>query len=353
MKLIHWQAIVVMSFLTSALFLSCGGEKVEAPDVSNIQVDYDILRSEQDLMRLDTNDVLVNLEALMAKDSAFYDIYFSNVLRVPLNRLNEEERAKFVKGFIRDDRIQRISHEVDSVFTDFSDMKPDFKEAFQYLKYYFPKKQTPDLYTFISEYSVQRFIFEDGPDKDGLGIGLDMFLGEDYPYLDYTGGNASFSKYLARRFNKRHMVKKVMETVVDDMLQDVRGDRLLDKMIHNGKKLYILQLLLPNASKQVIMEYTQDQLEWCEDNEAEMWAFFFNEELFYSTDINKISKLVNPSPNSSGMPPEAPGRTANYMGWQIVKAFMKRNPNVTLDELIAMEDSQKILEKSKYKPKRK
>ena len=75
--------------------------------------------------------------------------------------------------------------------------------------------------------------------------------------------------------------------------------------------------------------------------------------MFYSTDINKITKLVSPSPHSSGMPQEAPGQTANYMGWKIIKAYMERYPEKTLKDLVTLGDSQKILVDSKFKPKRK
>jgi hypothetical protein len=52
------------------------------------------------------------------------------------------------------------------------------------------------------------------------------------------------------------------------------------------------------------------------------------------------------------MPPESPGRTANWIGWQIVKSYMRRNPANTLDDLILEKDAQAILDASKYKPRR-
>jgi len=61
--------------------------------------------------------------------------------------------------------------------------------------------------------------------------------------------------------------------------------------------------------------------------------------------------LVDHSPNSPGMPSDAPGRTANWTGWQIVKAYMKRNPKITLSQLIEETDAQQILTKAKYKPR--
>jgi uncharacterized protein YjaZ len=77
-----------------------------------------------------------------------------------------------------------------------------------------------------------------------------------------------------------------------------------------------------------------------------------NRDVVYETNFKKIAKLITPSPNSPGMPPESPGETGNYIGWQIIKQFMKRNPEVSVAQMIGMKDAQMILDKSKYKPKR-
>ncbi|MBK8388862.1 MAG: hypothetical protein IPL23_05995 [Saprospiraceae bacterium] len=53
------------------------------------------------------------------------------------------------------------------------------------------------------------------------------------------------------------------------------------------------------------------------------------------------------------MPIEAPGRTANYIGLQIVKKYMESDDVLTLDALIENKDVQKILDSSGYKPKKK
>ena len=110
--------------------------------------------------------------------------------------------------------------------------------------------------------------------------------------------------------------------------------------------------LLPYTQDSIIIEYTEDQLNWCDENQIQIWAYFLKEDLFYETDNNKINKLVNPAPNHPNMPPEAPGRTGNYIGWKIVEAFMQRQPDMTLSDLVAYEDEQKILEISKYKPRK-
>ena len=64
----------------------------------------------------------------------------------------------------------------------------EYEQAFKFLKYYFPELPTPKVTTFISEYSVAAFIYGEGD----LGLGLDFFLGSNYPYARYNPNNPNF-----------------------------------------------------------------------------------------------------------------------------------------------------------------
>jgi hypothetical protein len=101
------------------------------------------------------------------------------------------------------------------------------------------------------------------------------------------------------------------------------------------------------------MEVSAQQWDWLVDNEKEIFSFFLQESLFYDSNWQKIRKYVEYSPNSPGMPIEAPGRTGAWLGWQIVKALMKKNPSLTLTEMIQRVDAKQFLTDSGYKPPRK
>lgn len=341
---------IVVWFGFLLLFYACNKDHVNAPDVSNIDGSFELIRMEQSIMNMDTNNIENELRNLVAHNSEFMDIYLTNIMGFTSEE-NPEADINNVRGFITAPNIKELYQKVDSEYQNMEEIQDEFTTAFQYYKYYFPERNIPDIYTFISEFSLQQFLFLDDEGKDAIGIGLDLFLGEDFPYQNYFPNNPAFSAYLVRRFNKDHIVKKSMEALVEDIMGPNRGNNLLEKMIHNGKKIYILDHLLPYTNDTIIMEYTPEQLAWCKENELEMWAYLLKEDLFYETQINKINKLVNPSPNSPGMPSEAPGRTGNYMGWKIVETFMKRNPEMTIQELINFADAQRLLDISKFKPK--
>lgn len=334
------------------LVLSCSDDGVDepAPDVSNISADFDLYRFDQQMYAITEDNVEQNLSKLVQDYKSFSDIYFTNIL--PLKVEETDDLMTNFKQFLAEDGVDKLADTIQEVFEDMTDIQEEYKQASKYLKYYFPLEEMPDVYTFYSGFAMQRFIFSDDEGKDAIGIGLDMFLGSDFDYKSIDPSNPNFSDYLTRSFNKDHMVKKSVDLTVDELVGPPSGIRLIDYMIHAGKKLYITKQILPFKHDSVIIEYTADQIDWCEDNELEMWSFFFDKDLFYETNANKISKYVRESPHSPGMPPSSPGRTADYLGWQIVKNFMSKNPDLLLQDLIDFKDSQKILEMSKYKPRR-
>lgn len=336
----------------SLIIWSCESEQKEfIPDVSDISISQEIVRFDQLLSQLDTNNLKSEIEMLKAKYPHFTDIYFKNVL--PFDLANQKSFLENLRGYLGDERILKLQDTVAIVFQDFEDGPlAKLEDGMKFMKYYFNDFQAPNVYTFTSEYTYQKFIFEDAK-KDGIGIGLDMFLGRDYDYKSIDPNNPAFSQYLTKTFSKEYIPKMMMEILVNDRLGRAPGSRLIDHMIHNGKQLYILKKVLPETPDSILFEYTKEQTEWVKSNELEMWAFFFDQNLFYESNTMKINKYINPSPNSPGMPESAPGRTANYMGYQIVKAYMKKYPQTTLDELIALKDSQKLMDKSRYKPKQK
>ena len=343
-KLTLFTALAIFIFA----FSSCTSEeKVFIPDVSDIEVPVEVRRFDQALFSLDTNQLETVLPELEKQYGEFSAIFFGQLLGSTDPRIAPMGHFPYVKGFITHPFVQKLADTTQIVYGDFSKQEAEFRQAFQFLKYYFPQLPTPDITTFVSEFSIANFIYG----EQSLAVGLDFFLGNDYPYQVYNANNPNFSDYLVRSNTPDHLVMKTLVPLVEDLLGEVEGNRLIDYMVHNGKKLYVLDQLLPYASDTVIVEYTPAQLEWCKGNEFEMWAYFLEQDMLYSSKYQDFRKMIEHSPHSPGMPPEAPGRTANWLGWQMVKAYMKRNPETTLPQLIAIKDAQEILDRSKYRPK--
>lgn len=337
--------LITLSFL---LILGCKNDQQDLPDIDQSDIDFKFIEFDKALFSLDINDLEKDLKATAKKHPAFTKLYFESIL--PIQDSTGNNSIKILTEILSDPTLKSLQDTVDLVF-DKSKLKSEFEEAFKYARHYLPGLKPPNIYTLISGFAYQRFLLED-EEGEALGVGLDFFLGEDYPYKKIDPKNPSYSDYQTRSFNKDHIVKKSLEMWIEDKIPPPASNNLVAHMINNGKKIYILDQLLPTASDTVIMEYSKAQLAWAESNQLKIWSFFFDQDLFYETNLRKLNKYINPGPDSPGMPPEAPGRIANYMGWQIVKAYMGKHPEISLDMLILENDAQKILDLSKYKPRK-
>ena len=59
-----------------------------------------------------------------------------------------------------------------------------------------------------------------------------------------------------------------------------------------------------------------------------MWRYFIENEIFYSDDPKLIPRFINPAPFSKfylEIDNESPGRVGAWIGWQIVRSYMKNN----------------------------
>jgi hypothetical protein len=319
-----------------------------APDVKHIDIQLKINRFEQDFFALDTSDIASGLKKLQTTYGEFADIYFTRIVPAFDPRIAANGPEAYIKGFISHPEIQKLNAICSEKYKDFDPWEKAFVQTFKYLRHYFPDIPTPELTTFISEYSLGCFIYK----EQSLAIGLDFFLGADYPYQKFNPENPNFSQYLTRTFNDEHLVLKTLLPLVADLAGPPPGEKLLDHIIHNGKQLLVLEKLLPQVPDSILMEVTSAQAEWLSSNEKNIWAFFLSEDLLYNSDWQKIRKYVEYSPGSPGMPAEAPGRTGNWIGWQIAKAYLKKYPSTTLPALLALNDSQEFLRRSGYKPPR-
>ncbi len=332
--------------LIASTFSSCTLNKGKnIPDVSHIDVNLKIHRFEKDLFTLDTLNMDQSMDSLRAKYSTFADFYFDIILGTMGANRNTSSFNDYISGFINFPPVKKLYDTTMQAFPDLDFIEKELTQGFQYLNYYIPNYPIPKIYTMISEY---RFGVVLPPDEHAVAIGLDLFFGPDYPV--YYQNPPALPKYITQNLKRENIPVKVFKALTEDYLGDPAGNRLIDQMIHNGKKLYLLDLLLPRTPDSLKLEFTAEQTEWCKDNESEMWFYFISEELLYEEDFKIIRKFVEHSPHSPGMPPEAPGRTANFIGWQIVNTYMQKFPETTINDLLQLNDAQAFLDKAKYRP---
>jgi len=321
------------------------------PDISNISIDFKWVRFEKELFALDTNKLEAELQELIQKYPAFSKLYFTQI--VPMTDQIDTIQAEFsvaLAEFLSDPFTRDLYQKTEGVFNEDQDIIKSLKRSAQLMKYYFPDEKDPVFYSLISNFNYANFIFSDKNHANGIGISLEYFLGSEMNYKILDPKNPVFSDYLTRCFNKEHVFKKTWDSYISDKLAEPPSGKFIDYLIHRGKKLYILQKLVPDIQDTVLFEFTPKQLDWCNKNRVEIWSYFLSGSMLYSTEFLQFNKYINPSPNAPGMPEDAPGQTGSYIGYYLVQAYMRRHPEVSLIDLITQEDAQLILRESRFKP---
>ena len=178
-------------------------------------------------------------------------------------------------------------------------------------------------------------------------IALDTYLGADH---DFYGG---LSKYLRQNFESSQIVSDLATQYAEQHIFQTRRKTLLDEMIYFGKILYFKDIMIPFKEDEEKLGYTKEQLEWAITNESNIWRFFVEKESLFDSSPKLVERFINPAPFSKfnlELDGESPGRLGQYMGWQIVRAYMKNN-DATLQQLLEA-DAEDIFNNSRFKPRK-
>jgi hypothetical protein len=330
---------IPFAFLLVLIFFSCR-QSERIPDVSQIIVDPSIVRFEEKLFEADTQEIEATLQGLINMYPEFSEVFLHQIIADPSYGNNMTASASV---FVRDSFIRELYQTCRRQYSDFSRPEKELKQALRFFKYYFPDKPVPDIYTCVTGFEVGSFTIG----EKILGIGLDFYLGAEYPYYPPD----LFPVYIRQTMSSDYLVAKSVQALVANYVGEINGTRLLDFMIRNGIELYIKQKLLPETPEEIIHEYTSEQMEWLKANESQIWAYLLQEDLLYSIDYRSYQKMITPSPNVPKMHPEAPGRVANWIGMRIIERYIERNQALSLTDLLMETDPQKILTESRYKPR--
>lgn len=335
------------SIVTAFLFLvltACSNKKI--PDVSNIKVDLTVQRFEKDFFAMDTSNIDQSLQLLHQKYPVFLQDYVFNILGLPSQPDSSVVVVQNIKAFISS--YVPVNDSANNVFKDFTSIEKDVKRGLQFVKYYFPTYKTPSkLITFIGPLNSYGNILT----TDAFGVGLQLYIDKNYSLYTSEAGQQLYPAYISRRFEPAYIPVNCIKNIVDDLYPDNSAGRpLIEQMIEAGKRLYLLDHLLPETEDTLKTGYTAAQLAGAMENEGFIWGFFAKNDLLFVTDPAITKDYMNEAPNTAALGAASPGYIGQFVGWQIVKKWMDKNKNIGLPKLMET-NAKTIFDQAKYKPK--
>ncbi len=242
------------------------------------------------------------------------------------------------------DTIQlELNKEVANAFSDLSEEKEYLRKLFQHIKFYFPEIKEPRVVTITSDVDYRNKVVLS---KGLIIVALDTYLGKDHHF--YEG----IQKYIKQNFERDQILPDVASMYAKNLVGPIRDRTFLGNLVSFGKELYLKDLFIPDFEDAQKMGYSASQYQWVVANESEIWRYFIDRQLLYSTDSDLLPRFLYPGPFSKfyleEIDKEAPDRVGQYIGWRIVASYMKNN-NVSLRQLL-LADAETIFNNSKYKP---
>jgi gliding motility-associated lipoprotein GldB len=235
--------------------------------------------------------------------------------------------------------------EVQAKYANDSELKPQLTALFQHIKYHFPETKIPKIFAVIAEMDIN----SKGIYADSLAfIPLELYLGKDHKFY-----KNEFPDYIKQSFETDQIAPDLVSSFSVRKIAYPADKSLLSLMVYAGKELYLKDILLPETTDEIKINYTKEQLDWCLANESYIWSYFIEKNMLYSNDSKLAGRFIAPAPFTKfylEIDNESPGRVGAWIGWQMVKSYMENN-ETSLKDMLKM-DAKTLFENSKYKPKK-
>lgn len=329
-------------FIACCSFPGCRNTEEQVADTGDSTA-VGVLRFERDLFA-DSPPAGSRSTFLQQRYGSFYDLFVWQLTRIgsPDSTVTENN----LDAFVSDTNFRAVYQSCEEKFGDFKEHGRRLAEAFDAYAREFPGQPVPQLLTTLSVFSYPVIC-----DSTHLAVSLDMYLNPGCRF--YATIEPPLPGYLQRRMREEYIVADALKGwLQSDYAADEFSSDMIERMVSQGRIQYALRQLLPEEPDSILTGYTQEQLDWCEANEAGVWSFFIDNKLLYSTDPNLLMKYVGEGPTTNGFPAGAPGNIGLFTGYRIVQAYMSRHPETTLLQLLQMKDLHAVFQESKYKPRK-
>ena len=307
----------------TVLLISCTENKLDHS--ITITEDVEVLRFEQEFYTITPEELpkLKEKAPFLFPHHVADSIWFAKME-------NKDEKALFEKS--------------KAVFPDFNAEKEALDLLFSQVKLYNPSFVSPKVITLITDLDYKSKVVYSG---EYLFVALDMYLGDSSEvYID-------FPMYLKQNYRKEHMVVDVASELAALAVPENTRRQFLDKIVFEGKKMYMLDQFLPHVSNVEKMGYTTEQWNWVTENQSNVWSYFIEQKMLYSTDAKLGLRFIANAPFSkfyNQSDKDSPGRVGVWFGAAIVRAYMNNN-NTSIKSMLML-NADTILKESKYKPKK-
>ena len=261
------------------------------------------------------------------------------IIEYPFLFSNEFDVSNWIE-IKRDSTRNYIYNKTVNIFEDTSGLEKDFKKIFSRAKGYFPNFNIPKIITLNNGVDYKYNLI----DSDSIILlSLDCYLDDELLY-----GN--IPKHISDQMNPDFISNDINELISSRFIEFPTDRKFISKIIYHGKLLFLMNKLSGNnASK--LLGYDKIKSSWINENEKEVWKYFIENDLLFSTKSSLDYRFLANAPFSKfglSIDYQSPPMVGRWLGFQIVESFSKKSTK-NLIEILAYDNYELYLE-SNYKP---
>lgn len=259
-----------------------------------------------------------------------------------IGQVGDDTITQKLKNYYSDSTLIQLINDVEHHFTNLEAIENELTDAFIEMHQQLPSIKIPKVYTQVSAFN-ESVILSDSL----IGISLDKYLGEDYPFY-----KRFYHPYQRRTMVEGRIVPDCILSIIvaQDPFLLSEEISLLDIMIYMGKCYYIAMNLLDYTTAGQVLAYSTEAQEWCVANEGYIWNEILARNLLATNNMDIICSMMEPQQNTGVISKSAPPMLGTWLGIQIIDAYMKKNKEVTMEQLLNDNNYIDILKKSNYTP---
>ena len=270
-------------------------------------------------------------------------LYGGTLLNV---RPNDPAYMAQLAGMAQDATCRELYDSVARHFADLKWLGQEMAHALRRTRALGDSTPAPKVVTFIS--GQLDYVHRAAANESSVLIALDQYVTPCFKKYGYF----QLPSYLVALSTPAHMLPDAVAALARQHIAWPQGEpTLLDYMVAEGKVQYYLRRALPKCHDTLLLRYNASQWEWARAHASDAWAYWIQRDLLFEQDYNEIFNFIEDAPKTNAFGDSAP-RMTDYVGWQIVEAYMEGHP-CPLQQLLETSDARKILRESGWKPERK
>lgn len=305
------------------LFYGCKSNLLDV-QLNNTEPSIEFVNVDQILSEQSKADISDKINTLDAKLGDLLIFELSHNLQQNMN----DSSFHLVYDFYNSEYIREIEREKLKIVEKLPKHEERIKKAFQYFAYHFGDSLLPKNIFYINKLFTQISC-----SNDNIAVGLESYISPESEIVK-TIPMEQFYQWQRNRMDVKYLERDILLSWIQVQLFDEIDGNFAEHLIQAGKVLYVLNATFPKESEAYILRYSDEAYDWAVQNERAVWNYLVAEQMLFKSDEQTKVNFLNEGPKTVGLADDAPDRVGQYLGYKIVKGYMQKNKNLSLEELL-------------------